>query len=246
MTYEQFSTAVKDYLGPDKNRQNIATFLTAQIKAGARDLVKFIPQLRPLVVDKYSLAGLSGFKPLTSEGNVSIGVTSTDSQFESAWIVKRAVGVAVSIDPGDGDLIRRPLVQYGWSNRMDLKAAQPYMHNSHGYIAIGQEGSFWVYPKLKENEFVEISHRPIALTWADANQVPFGDDEAEAVSYWVKAKLRREDEGDLRLHDSYMMDYARKRSELYVRYKDRGNVIFDTTNTPLLEPEDTDGEIEIL
>jgi len=245
MTYEQFSTAVKGYLGPDQNRQNISTFLTSQIKAGTRDLVKFIPQLRPLVIDKYSLAGLSGFKPLTNEGNVSIGVTSTDSQFESGWIVKRAVGIAVSIDPGDGDPIRRPLLQYGWSNRMDLKAAQPAMFNQHGYIAIGQEGSFWAYPKLYDNEYLEIAHRPIALTWATSDQVPFGDDEAEAVSYWVKAKLRREDEGDLRLHDSYMIDYSRKRSELYVRYKDRGRLVDDVSSMPLLEPESIE-DIDIL
>lgn len=226
MTFNQFKAKVDEFLGNDANRQNVSALKTGYIKAALRDLTEHIPALRIEVTDRWSVAGTSGFKGVTQSGNASIGDMSVDSNITQMWFIARPEGQDVSIAPSGGDPLRIPVYEYEWDARQDLIHTKPKMIRNMAYIAIGPSGTFYLYPQLKANQFLEIKHRPINVDFEDGNQVLFGEDEAEAVSYWVLAKLRRQidQKEGMRIHDSYMFDYQLAKRNLYVRYKDRGQI----------------------
>lgn len=239
MTFEQFKSKVDEFLGNDANRQNVSTLKANYIKAALRDLTEHIPALRIEKTDRYSIAGTSGFKGVTQQGNASVGDISTNSEITQIWYVQRPEGQDVSIDPGDGDPLRIPVYLSDWENRQDLVLAKPMVIGKKALIAIGPSGTFYLYPKLKANQFLEIKHRPIDIDFSNGDQVLFGEQEAEVVSYFVLAKLRRQidQKEGMRIHDSYMTDYMLGKRQLYIRYKDQAEITHSPSSNMLIKEE---------
>lgn len=239
MTFNQFKSKVDEFLGNDANRQNVSTLKANYIKAALRDLTEHIPALRKIVIDKYSIAGTSGFKGVTQNGNASFGDISSTSEITQIWYIQRKEGVDVSVDPGDGDPLRIPVYQYDWESRQDLIHGKPIVVGQKALIAIGPSGSFYLYPKLKPHQFLQIEHRPTNADYEDGDQILFGDQEAEIVSYYVLAKLRRQidQKEGLRIHDSFMTDYLLGKRQLYIRYKDRSEITHSPSSNMLITEE---------
>lgn len=240
MTWAQFKTSVKARLGVDANRQNLSDYLNKMIEDGLREVVRLVPELWTVTQEDHSLFGLSGFKGLVNEGHVSIGQTAADSTISNAWIISRGDGKDVEVDPGDGDPNRMPLKPYSWENRNDLKHGHVPLPHSGGVIAISPDGAFYVYPYIKDHEFVRLEYRSKEFSHSDNDVVEYTEDIAECVSFYVKSMIMREVDHDLRMYSSYQGDFVRRRAKVKREWKEKGNLDIHYPTGPVLIEHDYD------
>lgn len=223
MNWAEFKTSVKARLTVDANRQGLTTYVNKMIEDGVREIIRLVPELAVFTREDFSLAGESGFKALTKEGNVVIGQTAADSEILNAWIISRPSDQLVSVDPGDGDPNRIPLHSYSWDNAQDLKHGN-FPVKEEGYIAISPDGTFYVYPYIKDHEFVRLEFRKKDFSFADDDLVEFDEPVAEAVGMYVKAMIMREVDHNINMHASYYADFTARRRKIKREWAARGEL----------------------
>lgn len=223
MNWSEFKTSVKSRLTVDANRQGLSAYVNKMIEDGLREIIRLVPELAVFTREDFSLAGESGFKSLTKEGNVVIGQTTADSEILNAWIISRKAGQNVSVDPGDGDPNRIPLDSYPWENSQDLKHGHLPVKES-GYISVSPDGTFYVFPYIKDNEFVRLEFRKKDFSFSDDDVVEFDEPVAEAVGMYVKAMIMREVDHNINMHASYYTDFMKRRAKIKRERAARGEL----------------------
>ena len=217
MTWLQFKTAVKELITVDGTRQGITSYVDRMIKLGVIEVLSPVEHYTKGNITKYNLAGPDGFQPLTTEGNSSLGQLPSEARPQEAYrFFSTTAEVAATPSTDNEGCNRTPVVNYPYSNRNDLICAHPLISNGASVIAIGKSGDFYIYPQLDRNEVLQIHWDGFTADHADSDTVPYDDPMAECVGEYVKAKVTREVDKDLKLFQSYYGTFQKKRQELYI------------------------------
>ena len=83
---------------------------------------------------------------------------------------------------------------------------------------------FYIHPSIMPGWILSIVWEGRKLEWRKGEMVPFGEEEAEAVSARVRAKIAMEVDRDSKRHDDFMRDYTVKRTNLFTARKEAGRL----------------------
>ncbi len=222
MTWLQFKNAVKELLPVDKDRGNIASFLTRSISNGVLDIQTYIPFYRAPKTAQYNKSGPAGKLPLTTEGNASAGNLPSGARPLEAWVVQLTDPKVDESD--DKECNRYPLSPYPYRNRHDLTCAMPSIYGGRSFISIGRAGDFMVYPSIDDNAVLELHYDAVDATHDDSDNVPYDDEVVQAVSDFCKAKISLEVDKDAQLNTVYMGQYMAQRRKLYLSTRERQTI----------------------
>lgn len=216
MTFLQLKQSVETLLTVDgsASRQTIGGYNAILLRNGIADLQRFIPQLRTNQRNSYKV------EDLIQEGETSVGTLPDKASVREAFLIRKGCPCMMF-----------PLVPYQWEYRFDLVCDKPRRHAWPYYIAIDPSATeFLVYPKIKEDDELWIYWDGMKTDYADADPVRFGEEEALAVSYYIKAHITREVDKDLQLKKDYLQSYAGGggemglRTKLFLDWKERGEI----------------------
>jgi hypothetical protein len=243
MTWLQFKTAVKELLTVDGVRVGVATsptsggtsYLDRMTQLAVVEVLSHVDYYVTRNTAKYTtLSGPpSGFLALGTDGNASTGFLPggasalVDRRIEEAYRLNYETTTAVTASPSATAAThcnRTPVENYPWANRNDMICAHPLIRAGATLIAIGPGLSggtgracdFYLYPSFDDKEVLEVAYTTSDASHSNGDTVPYDLPMAEAVSEYCKAKITREVDKDLKLHDSYYSSFRKKRQELYI------------------------------
>jgi hypothetical protein len=203
--FSDFKTAVRDLITVDGARHGVslgsAKYFDRMVTAALLDMQSFIPQLKE--------GHRNVFKEfdVTEEGEASIGEIPDRAIITDSYYVTKTC-----------HCIRRPFVPYPWENRFDLFCGKPRIVGWQYFIATSPfADKFVIFPKLKTLSECWLYWSGIKGVFDDDDEVKFSDEEAEAVSYFVKSRITREVDKDLVLSGSYWTSYAGNPSMMGIR-----------------------------
>ncbi len=216
-TFLEFKDYARSLVTVDGARYGVsignAKYFDRQVTLALLDLQSFIPQLRE--------GHRSVFKEfdLIQEGEASVGIL-PEGVITDAYYVKTATCPCTS----------RPFVPYPFEHRMDLFCGKPRITGWQYFFSVDPFASkFIVYPKVTETSSLWLYWNGVKGDFDDADVVRFGNEEAEAVGFFVKARICREVDKDLVLAQSYWTSYAGGpgvlgiRSRLFTDWKRRAS-----------------------
>lgn len=225
MTWLEFKAAVRELLTVDATRLNIQTFIDRQIRNGVVDIQSTIPFYRAGNSVTFSLNGtIKDSEPLAEAEKASEGLLEGDVRVLDAYFIDGQYDYEWQDDLSEASdsnsaCSRRPLRQWPWPNRHDMICGATAGYN---LIAINPRGgSFYIYPQVTSTDKVEIFYDGLKKSFLDADVTTFDDSVVEAMGNFVKAKISREVDRDLELHDSYWASYLIDRSRLFLDARDR-------------------------
>ena len=213
---------VKELLPVDKDRGNIATFLTRSIKNGVLDIQTYIPFYSAGKTAQYNKSAPAGKLPLTTEGNASAGNLPTGARPIEAWVVQLE-DPAVD-DSSDKECNRYPLSPYPYRNRHDLVCAMPEIYGGRSHITIGRAGDFMVYPSIDDKAVLELHYDIVDANHSGSDNVPYDDEVAMAVSDFCKARISLEVDKDPQMQGIYLGQYLTQRRKLYLSAREKQQV----------------------
>lgn len=222
MTWLQFQNMVKELLPVDKDRGNIATFLTRSIKNGVMDIQTYVPFFRAPKTAQYNKSAPAGKLPLTTEGNASAGNLPSEARPLEAWVVQLTDPKVDESD--DKECNRYPLSPYPYRNRHDLTCAMPHISGGRGFITIGRAGDFMVYPAIDDNAVLELHYDAVSADHDNSDAVPYDDEVALAVSDFCKARISLEVDKDPQMNSLYMGQYLTQRRKIYLSARERQTI----------------------
>lgn len=118
---------------------------------------------------------------------------------------------------------RYPLSAFDWANRMALVHGKVATNGGVAVISIDpQANTFYVYPGIKDCQAVSVFWEGLKVEFQDDDQTPFDEQMTMVVADYVKARISREVDKDLPLHESYYDSYTKGRTLLYLNAKERG------------------------
>lgn len=217
MTWAEFRSACETLLTVDgsSSRQTIGGFNAILLRNGVSDLQRFIPQLKSNQRNTWRVGDLA------QEGETSVGALPDKARAREAFIIRKTCPCTIF-----------PLVPYQWEYRFDLICDKPRRHEWPFYISIDPSATeFMVYPKIKEDDELWIFWDGFKTDFADGDPVRLGEEEALAVSYYIKAHITREVDKDLALKRDYWQSYAGApgvmglRTKLFLDWKERGEIL---------------------
>jgi hypothetical protein len=195
-TFADFVESVRDHVTVDGARHGVslgsAKYFTRLVTAALLDLQSFVPQLRE--------GHRTVFKPfdVLEDGEASTGTIPDGALITDAYYVTQTC-----------HCIRRPFVPYDWEHRFDLFCGKPRITGWQYFFATNPfADEFVIFPKLKDTSELWLYWNGVKGVFDDADVVKFGDEEAQAVAYYVKSHICREVDKDLLLAGSYWTSYA--------------------------------------
>jgi hypothetical protein len=195
-TFLQFKDACRDLITVDGARHGVslgsAKYFDRMITAALLDLQSFVPQLRE--------GHRSIFKPfdVLEDGKASSGTIPDGALITDAYYVTQTC-----------HCIRRPFSPYPWEHRFDLFCGKPRITGWQYFFATNPfADEFVIFPKLADTSELWLYWNGVKGVFADSDVVKFGDEEAQAVAYYVKSHIAREVDKDLLLAGSYWASYA--------------------------------------
>lgn len=185
--------------------------LDATITQGAIDLEQFIE------VYKEGHENVYQADDLTIEGSCSVGALPAGAQIQDIY-------VATTGTP----CIRAPYVQYDWENRFDLICGNPRIYNCNKFIAIDpQAKTFMAYPVVRNDQYVSLFWNGLKETFADGDEVPFGQKAAEAIAdYTLREIYAKPPRSDRLLSQKFDISYRGKRRLLFAEKRAEGRINF--------------------
>lgn len=120
--------------------------------------------------------------------------------------------------------VRRSVYPYPYSNRHDLRC---------GVVNVGSNGSnflfavdpqltkLWVYPRITAGYSIQLVWDGRKTDFEDDDETPFDEPMASLVAEYVKWKIVREVDRDVKLATDYERTYRQGLSRLYLEIKDR-------------------------
>ena len=213
MTWGEFKAAVKELLTVDRKRLGAEEFIERHLRLAVGDIQSYLPYYRRGMVTTYTV------DDVTQDGDTSVIVLPEGMNLREVYYAKE-----------DTVKIRRPLRAYEFSLRHDMIS---------GVVEIGKIGqwfryaidqrdgarSMWVFPGLVSGWVIEITWDALlgrgGFEYSDSTWVPFDEPMVGLVAEWIKAKLAREVDRDLRLHADYWKSYQDGRRQLYIETEER-------------------------
>lgn len=242
-TWQQFLDAVDTLLTVDASRLGTEDYRAQMKRQAVIELQNHIPAYR---IGHETLYLPSDF---VSEGSASRAVLPPQAELRDVFMVKlnpdSTVALPVSLtddlvedmldnsaDEGPDDTTanyrdcqRFPAIDYPWSERFALVHGLQSLGAQNALVAIDPQAyTFYLYPQVTDGWVVSLFWDGLKLNFKPDEETSFDEGMVMAVAEYVKAKLAREVDHDLTLHDSYMGSYRMKRTELYITAKDRGRL----------------------
>ena len=195
---------------PEHNRRHgIQTLIDRLMRAAVADLQRLIPYYQTDHVDLVSAA------TLTARGYCSAGVF-PEGEVNAVRVIK--------LNGATPDYANfRELTELPWASRWDAIAGS-LAYPTSGILIDPRVREYLVLPALTSTEVLEISWLGIKRDFADAEETPFDEDEADAVADYVKARIARQIDNDLQMAGSYENSYRSARKALYLRYQGRAYI----------------------
>ena len=227
----------------DANRSGISSYITRMIKGGVSDVLSHVPYYRKGYTTRYSPLSStpSGMTALTTAGNASKGnLPSGDAYVYEAWIINYEASSGVTNTSADTDTNRTPVTNYPYQHRLDLVSSHPTIVKGSTVMAIGDELGFYIYPKLSDTQVLEITYEKQIPNHSDSDTVRYDEQMVDTVGEYVKAKVTREVDQDLKLYQSYMQSYGKMRQELYLNSYGKDRIQTTASGPSLLDACTTD------
>jgi hypothetical protein len=204
-SFADFRTAIRDLVTIDGARHGVslgsAKYFDRMITAALLDLQSYVPQLRERHREVFKEFDL------TQEGEASVG-TVPEGVITDAYYISTATCPCTS----------RPFVPYPFESRMDLFCGKPRITGRQYFLIVDPFGDkFIVFPKVTPTSAIWLYWSGTKGAFGDSDVVRFGDEEAQAVAYYVKSHIAREVDKDLVLAGSYWQSYAGNASMMGIR-----------------------------
>lgn len=139
------------------------------------------------------------------------------------------------------DVDRRPCPNIAWQKRFLLINNEVELLDQNGRVAIAPNGrQFLIYPLIQEEDAeekqmtVEVRYDTDTVDFLETDEVPFDEQMVDCVADRVKGELARHVDRDLAQYASFLAKpgngsrlggtYYQKRTQLYLRAKERGRV----------------------
>jgi hypothetical protein len=214
-TWAEFNTAVRDLLPLDNARLGVQTYIDKLIRQSVIEIQGLIPFYRVGHQTTYLAADF------TDNG------ASSEADMDNSMQIQEAILKRVSDDDEPITVIHE-LSPHAWEDRHEMILGSACLNDNMPRIAINPYGSqFLVYPKLEaapddgSTWSVILTWDGIKLEFEDADETPFDEPMALCVAEYVRAKIERESNKDLNMHNSYLLSYREKRRELFLNCKER-------------------------
>lgn len=175
MTWLQFTNLVKEHLLAHPQRLGIPTFLTRQIKNGVRDIQVHAPFFQEGHETVY------GPSNLAANGEASSGAMPAEAYPVSLEVQKILAGDRCQ---------SQPVVQWPYAHIRELICGNVAIRGCRYWVAFDDHAAtFTIFPAIDDESQVVLGWDGIRDDFADADNVPFNNDVAQAVAYWVQWKL---------------------------------------------------------
>jgi len=204
-TWLQFIALVKEHLTVDANRRGTETFVTRVIKNAVIDLQRFIIPYRDGHTTTYAAIDLD------EHGSAQLG------QFPSGAKPK-AIYFQTTKDGADPECLRNRMDWFPWKDRQVLICGAFRCQRGAYFYAVGPMAkNFIVYPKVSVDELTTILvvWEGLKLNFADVDIVPWPDEAAEAVAFYVKAQINLNIDRNIPLAQANQQLYTLKRLSLW-------------------------------
>lgn len=210
MTFEEFTAAVTEGLGPDGQRTGAGTsgldiFRRRAIKNAMTDLQRFIPSLRTHTDENIA------YGTLTANGRCSQGTLAAGAKPQEFWIVEVA------------DTTKRYLLEsYPWANRYNLINGD-VPDGLYVYTIAPDGRTYLIHPGLTTATKLNLVRQGIKTDWADADVLSDSWDNAvsECVAEYVKSRIVRQyDKDSAARSDRHYNDYMRLRRAVFIDLKE--------------------------
>jgi len=97
-----------------------------------------------------------------------------------------------------------------------MRHGQLDVSHGNGYVCVDPERyTAWVYPSIDADMMVHVWWNGVKSDYAGGDQVPYTRMVAEAVAFFVRAEMRRGNEEEIGLFNSYLGSYRRKRLAIH-------------------------------
>lgn len=210
MTWEEFSTTVKDFLAVHKRRHGIQALIDRWIVAGVVDIQRFVDYFQEGHVDHF-LPGM-----LTTNGYAQKG-DMPDGQVIGFRIIK--VDEAGNSLPCNGG----PLPQFSWKS-VQSGVCGTLDSDTLG-VAVGPRSrEFYIFPKLDDDEVLQVHWKGVKRAYSPTDVVGFTETCAQAVGEYVLARISRLVDKDLPLAQSFEASYKALRRGIYTEYVHRQHI----------------------
>jgi hypothetical protein len=195
---------VKNRLGLQDDEDGNPGYITSQIRLAVLDLQEYIAAYRTAHETIYYPSDF------VTEGSASVAVLPPQAILRELWFYDNDRGV------------RYGMAREDWLARFKLVNQVTNLYDNQGRYAFDPAGyKFMVYPRAVGNLLVSVQWDGKKEDFNDDELTPFTSEAAQAVSDWVKAKVAREFEKDMKSFESYWADYLIKRRQLYISERER-------------------------
>jgi hypothetical protein len=219
------------------NADGSSVYYRRAIRQAALDLANFIPEFCKNHETLYYN------QDFAEDSEASVGALPPLAAVESAWYCNM------------DRLQRFPVMQVPWERRFELteKRRDPFNYRSEFFVAtatsiaageiiallngqtrpqrIGlmavspKHDQFYLFPKIKCEWIFSLFWDGQKLDYRDDEHVPFEEEAAQAVAWWVQAQFANYIERDAQRGQVFMLQYTNKRSNIYTRTKEKGLLI---------------------
>lgn len=209
MKWSEFTQKVNDLLAVERRRLGVQQSIDQWIRLGLGDVQRLIDYYRKGITSTYE------FDDLERDGHSSKARLPRGANLREAYHVKT------------GTLwVRRPLYEYTFANRNDLRAGVVNIESQRFLIAIDhRENDFWVYPRITTGYAVQIVWDAVVgrtdHEYSANDEVPFDEPVAQLVYDYVKMRLAREIDKDRQTASDYELSYRKGINALYQETQER-------------------------
>lgn len=213
MLWSAFNEMVDELLAVERRRLGVQPFIDRQVRLGVGDVQRLIDYYRKGITTTIE------YDEMAKDG------------FSSKLELPKGASLRELYHVKTGKFwVRRPLYEYPYSNRNDLRAgtlnvgyAKPYFRYALHHVSGAR--TMWVYPRVMQGYAVQVVWDALigrgTLEYQDADEVPFDEPVADLVYEWVKWKLAREVDRDLSLAREHERGYRAGIARLYSEVQER-------------------------
>jgi hypothetical protein len=233
MTWAEFNDIVRTYLLVDSQRKGrgIQEYIDRYIVSGVIDMQSYVPSLRQNQYKFYSNS--STVEPQSQELSAINSEDLDVEQGDFPTTFTRINQIVVRRIPTDDNGLSGSVYYYPrtipWETRFTLIDGGIVERTTSvpGRITFG-ENKFWAGPKLRDDEVMYIyyegdnHHKPIYQATTDQKAEPVVYDErvAAAVADYVKARLAKVVDNDLKQYQTFFQMYSKERALIHIDQKD--------------------------
>ena len=205
MTWSDFKQAVSDLITVDAERIGSEAYIERMIRLAVGEVQRLVPRYRKGHELTYAVGDVA------LDGEASI-ITLPDGQLTITEAYRLSE---------DDSCDRKPFKTYPFTNRNDLICGRVDTDLFPDLLSQNREATkLWIYPKLETGFEVQIVGEGIRMEFEDEDVVPFDERVAVVVAEFVKSKLAREVERDVRLAADYERTYKMGLNSLFTSARD--------------------------